>query len=319
MTVVFLFAPMIWPTLQAQTQRSFQQISHTSINFQRNQNATIMTLFPAASDTPAEAGEPNQILPGLSSQVSTNYPLYPLTLSIACWPFCHQSAFENAFRLTVIEDHQLALAHVLCPCVVVITRVMWVPVTGNVVTHRFWGREAAQRLRPRLCRIAKAARECSAVGKGSSGCGEVGNRNIGLHGALLVWVVAGDRKRSRTLARDTKICRGGRRGRQHVKLESLRPRKDHRQLPTASEPILPSSHGSAFASLLDSLPLPVPELNCPPLTRRLQIPSTPSRSAASQNQRAEIGVFLDGAQDPTRRLSEVTFGCNTGAVFTMRR
>ncbi|KAH8977760.1 hypothetical protein EDB92DRAFT_2108417 [Lactarius akahatsu] len=122
--------------------------------------------------------------------------------------------------------------------------VMWVPVTGNVVTHRglhggrkvqrmclrrrctgFGGCEAAQRLRPRLCRIAKAARECRAVGKGSSGCGEVGNRNIGLHGALLVWVVAGDCKRSRTLARDTKICRGGRRGRQHVKLESLRPRE----------------------------------------------------------------------------------------------
>ncbi|KAH9046201.1 hypothetical protein EDB84DRAFT_1629048 [Lactarius hengduanensis] len=56
-------------------------------------------------------------------------------------------------------------------------------------------------------------------------CGEVGNRNIGLHGALLVWVVAGDHKRSRTLPRDTKLCRRGRRGRQHVKLESLRPRE----------------------------------------------------------------------------------------------
>ncbi|KAH8978468.1 hypothetical protein EDB92DRAFT_2108007 [Lactarius akahatsu] len=96
---------------------------------------------------------------------------------------------------------------------------MWVPVTGNVVTHRmclrrrrtgFWGREAAQV-------SAHASAWCKAS------CSEVGNRNIGLHGALLVWVVAGDRKRSRTLARDTKICRGGRRGRQHVKLESLRP------------------------------------------------------------------------------------------------
>jgi len=34
---------MIWPTLLAQTQHSFQQSSHISINSQRNQNATIMS------------------------------------------------------------------------------------------------------------------------------------------------------------------------------------------------------------------------------------------------------------------------------------
>ncbi|KAH8979727.1 hypothetical protein EDB86DRAFT_2983692 [Lactarius hatsudake] len=61
---------------------------------------------------------------------------------------------------------------------------------------------------------------------------------------------------------------------------------------------------------------------------RAQLPSVntsaadtidPLRTAAYQHRRAEIGVFLDGTQDPTRRLSEVTFDCNTGTVFTMRR
>ncbi|KAH8978676.1 hypothetical protein EDB92DRAFT_1821438 [Lactarius akahatsu] len=74
-----------------------------------------------------------------------------------------------------------------------------------------------------VCTVAEKFKDFGGVKRRK--CGEVGNRNIGLHGALLVWVVAGDHKRSRTLARDTKICRGGRRGRQHVKLESLRPRE----------------------------------------------------------------------------------------------
>ncbi|KAH9165749.1 hypothetical protein EDB89DRAFT_1971045 [Lactarius sanguifluus] len=55
-------------------------------------------------------------------------------------------------------------------------------------------------------------------GAARSGIGTV------LHGALLVWVVAGHRKRSRTLPRDTKICRSGCPGRRHITLESLRPR-----------------------------------------------------------------------------------------------
>ncbi|KAH8988655.1 hypothetical protein EDB86DRAFT_2831868 [Lactarius hatsudake] len=53
---------------------------------------------------------------------------------------------------------------------------------------------------------------------------EVGNRDSGLHGALLVWVVTGDRKWSRTLPRGTKLCRGSHHGRRHIALESLRPR-----------------------------------------------------------------------------------------------
>ncbi|KAH9163516.1 hypothetical protein EDB89DRAFT_1944485, partial [Lactarius sanguifluus] len=55
-------------------------------------------------------------------------------------------------------------------------------------------------------------------GAARSGIGTV------LHGALLVWVVAGHRKRSHTLLRDTKICRSGRPGRRHITLESLKLR-----------------------------------------------------------------------------------------------
>ncbi|KAH9048620.1 hypothetical protein EDB83DRAFT_2317367 [Lactarius deliciosus] len=39
----------------------------------------------------------------------------------------------------------------------------------------------------------------------AQGCSKVGNRDSGLQGALLVWVVTGNRKRSRTLPRDMKL------------------------------------------------------------------------------------------------------------------
>ncbi|KAH9054120.1 hypothetical protein EDB87DRAFT_1580671 [Lactarius vividus] len=77
--------------------------------------------------------------------------------------------------------------------------------------------------RSRLCRMAKGARERSVVGKGN-GAARSGIGTMGLHGPLLVWVVAGDRERSRTLPRDARLHRSGRFSQLRVVLESLRPR-----------------------------------------------------------------------------------------------
>ncbi|KAH9068276.1 hypothetical protein EDB83DRAFT_2314762 [Lactarius deliciosus] len=143
-----------------QTQRSFQQISHTSVNFQKNQNATITThsRLPPPSDTPAEAGEPNQSLPPHEFRRTIRSTLSPS--AIACWPFFHQSGIpegselpstsetrfplplisraalpishsmqwserhhhDSAFRLTVIEDHQLALAQTIAGYLLLVNR-----------------------------------------------------------------------------------------------------------------------------------------------------------------------------------------------------
>ncbi|KAH9163926.1 hypothetical protein EDB89DRAFT_2143675 [Lactarius sanguifluus] len=73
-----------------------------------------------------------------------------------------------------------------------------------------------------LLTAVQAAAERAVSANAARGCGEVEEENGGLHGVPLGWVVAGGRKRSRTLPRGTKLHIGGRLYQEHVMFESLR-------------------------------------------------------------------------------------------------